>query len=52
MQTGFVEQGLWAVAFDPKFKENGHFYVSYSSLPFNGAHIIARYTVDPRARTR
>ena len=46
VQTGFVEQGLWAVAFDPKFKENGHFYVSYSSLPFNGAHIIARYTVD------
>ena len=29
VQTGFVEQGLWAVAFDPKFKENGHFYVSY-----------------------
>ena len=47
MQTGFVEQGLWSVAFDPKFKENGYFYVSYSSLPFNGAHVIARYTVDP-----
>jgi len=47
VQTGFVEQGLWAVAFHPKFKENGHFYVSYASLPFNGAHVIARYTVDP-----
>ncbi len=47
VQTGFVEQGLWAVAFHPKFKENGYFYVSYASLPFNGAHIIARYTVDP-----
>jgi len=47
VQTGFVEQGLWAVAFHPKFKENGHFYVSYASLPFNGAHIVARYTVDP-----
>lgn len=47
VQTGFVEQGLWAIAFHPKFKENGHFYVSYASLPFNGAHIIARYTVDP-----
>ena len=47
VQTGFVEQGLWAVAFHPKFKENGHFFVSYASLPFNGAHIIARYTVDP-----
>lgn len=49
VQTGFVEQGLWSVAFDPKFKENGHFFVSYSSLPFNGAHIIARYTVDPNS---
>ncbi|MGE0023845.1 MAG: sorbosone dehydrogenase family protein [Hyphomicrobium sp.] len=47
VQTGFVEQGLWAIAFHPKFKENGYFFVSYASLPFNGAHIIARYTVDP-----
>ena len=47
VQTGFVEQGLWSIAFHPKFKENGHFFVSYSSLPFNGAHVIARYTVDP-----
>jgi glucose/arabinose dehydrogenase len=47
VQTGFVEQGLWSVAFHPKFKENGFFFVSYSSLPFNGAHLIARYTVDP-----
>ncbi len=46
VQTGFVEQGLWSVAFHPKFKDNGYFYVSYSSLPFNGAHIVARYTVD------
>ena len=49
VQTGFVEQGLWAVAFHPQFKTNGHFFVSYSSLPFNGAHIIARYTVDPKS---
>jgi glucose/arabinose dehydrogenase len=49
VQTGFVEQGLWSIAFHPKFKENGYFYVSYSSLPFNGAHIIARYTVDPKS---
>jgi glucose/arabinose dehydrogenase len=49
VQTGFVEQGLWAVAFDPKFKDNGYFYVSYASLPFNGAHVIARYTVDPKS---
>ena len=49
MQTGFVEQGLWSIAFHPKFKENGYFFVSYSSLPFNGAHMIARYTVDPKS---
>lgn len=49
VQTGFVEQGLWQIAFHPKFKENGYFFVSYSSLPFNGAHIVARYTVDPKS---
>ena len=46
VQTGFVEQGLWDIAFHPKFKENGYVFVSYSSLPFNGAHIVARFTVD------
>ena len=46
VQTGFVEQGLWSIAFHPKFKENGHVYVHFASLPFNGASIIARYTVD------
>ena len=47
VQTGFVEQGLFAVAFHPDFEQNGHFYVHYSSLPFNGDGIIARITVDP-----
>ena len=47
VQTGFVEQGLWSIAFHPKFKDNGYVYVHYASLPFNGASIIARYTVDP-----
>ena len=46
VQTGFVEQGLWSIAFHPKFKDNGHIFVHYSSLPFNGASIVARYTVD------
>src|SRR5262245_60760769 len=32
VQTGFVEQGLWAVAFHPQFKTNGQFFVSYASL--------------------
>ena len=47
VQTGFVEQGLWSIALHPKFKENGHVFVHYASLPFNGASIIARMTVDP-----
>jgi glucose/arabinose dehydrogenase len=46
VQTGFVEQGLWSIAFHPKFKDNGFVYVHYSSLPFNGASIVARYTAD------
>ena len=45
VQTGFVEQGLWSMAFDPKFKENGYLFVHYSSLPFNGARMVTRYTV-------
>ena len=27
VQTGFVEQGLWSIAFDPDFKTNHYFYV-------------------------
>jgi glucose/arabinose dehydrogenase len=48
VQTGFVEQGLWSVAFHPKFKDNGYVYLHYSSLPFNGASVILRVTVDPK----
>ena len=47
VQTGFVEQGLWSIAFHPKYRENGYVFVHFASLPFNGASIIARYTVDP-----
>jgi glucose/arabinose dehydrogenase len=47
VQIGFVEQGLYSVAFHPKFKENGHFFVHYASLPFNGDGMIVRFTVDP-----
>ncbi|RDD62896.1 PQQ-dependent sugar dehydrogenase [Ferruginivarius sediminum] len=47
VQTGFVEQGLYAVAFHPNFEENGHFFVHYASLPFNGDGMIVRFTVDP-----
>lgn len=49
VQTGFVEQGLYSVAFHPKFKENGHFFVHYASLPFNGDGLVVRFTVDPKS---
>ena len=49
VQTGFVEQGLYAVAFHPDFAENGHFFVHYASLPFNGDGMIVRFTVDPES---
>ena len=29
VQTGFVEQGLWSIAFHPKFKDNGYVFVHY-----------------------
>lgn len=48
VQTGFVEQGLYAVAFHPEFKQNGHFFVHYASLPFNGDGMIVRFTVDSK----
>jgi glucose/arabinose dehydrogenase len=47
VQTGFVEQGLYAVAFHPDFENNGHFFVHYASLPFNGDGMIVRFQVDP-----
>ena len=47
VQTVFVEQGLWSVAFHPKFKDNGYVFVSFASVPFNGANLIVRFTVDP-----
>ena len=47
VQTGFVEQGLYSVAFHPQFKDNGYFFVHYASLPFNGDGMIVRFQVDP-----
>src|SRR5882762_10550252 len=43
VQTGFVEQGLYSIAFHPNFRQNGYFYVHYASLPFNGAGMIVRF---------
>jgi glucose/arabinose dehydrogenase len=45
--TVFVEQGLWSVAFHPDFKRNGYVFASFASVPFNGAHMVVRFTVDP-----
>jgi glucose/arabinose dehydrogenase len=47
VQTGFVEQGLYSIAFHPNFSENGYFFVHYASLPFNGDGMIVRFQVDP-----
>ena len=52
VQTGFVEQGLWSIALHPRFKENGYVFVHYASLPFNGASIVARFTVDKASPNR
>ena len=49
VQTGFVEQGLYAIAFHPRFTENGYFYAHYASLPFNGDGVIVRFQVDPES---
>jgi len=49
VQTGFVEQGLYSIAFHPNFQENGYFYVHYASLPFNGDGMIVRFQVDPES---
>ncbi len=49
VQTGFVEQGLYSVAFHPEFRRNGFFYVHYASLPFNGDGMIVRFQVDPKS---
>ena len=45
--SSFLEEGLFAIEFHPKFKENGLFYVSYSDLWFNGATLLVEYKVSP-----
>src|SRR5688572_11216395 len=49
VQTGFVEQGLYAIAFHPRFRDNGFFYAHYASLPFNGDGVIVRFQVDAKS---
>jgi glucose/arabinose dehydrogenase len=40
----FGELGLMGLAFHPKFKSNGLFFISYTAL--NGDTLIARYSID------
>jgi glucose/arabinose dehydrogenase len=40
-----VELGLLGLAFDPQFKTNGVFYISYSNL--DGNTVLARYHIMP-----
>jgi glucose/arabinose dehydrogenase len=46
--SSFLEEGLYAIEFHPKFKENGLFYVSYSDLWFNGATMLVEYKVSSK----
>ncbi len=43
IDISYVEKGLLGLAFHPDFKENGYFYVNYTTL--NGT-VIARYSLD------
>ncbi len=43
--SSFLEEGLFAIEFHPKFKENGLCYVSYSDLWFNGSTLLVEYRV-------
>ncbi len=44
--SAFLEVGLYAIEFHPKFKENGLVYVSYADLWFNGATLVVEYKVS------
>ena len=40
------EEGLLGIAFHPKYKENGYFYLHYSSIPQNKTGILSRWSVS------
>lgn len=46
--SSFLEEGLFAIEFHPKFKENGKFYISYSDLWFNGSTLLMEYKVSAK----
>jgi glucose/arabinose dehydrogenase len=43
-----LEQGLLGLAFHPRFRENGHFYVNYTNR--GGDTVIARFGLDTAQR--
>ena len=49
VQSQFIEQGLYVVAFHPQFSENGYFFVDYASVRLNGSGVIARFQLDPHS---
>lgn len=52
VKTDFLEQGLLGLAFHPKYKDNGLFYVYYSDFRTNGDVVLAEFHVsgdDPNA---
>lgn len=50
--SSFLEEGLFSMAFHPKFTENGKFYICYSDLWFNGASLITEYQVSEKDPNR
>ena len=49
---GHNEEGLLALAFHPKFKENGQFFVNYSAGNAKSRRsVMARYTLDKKDKT-
>lgn len=46
--SSFLEVGLYAIEFHPKFKENGIFYISYADLWFNSSTLVTQYKVSTK----
>jgi len=42
VQTGFVEQGLYSIAFHPNFRQNGYFYAHYAFASIT-AHLLSMF---------
>jgi len=42
----FLEGGLLDMVFDPNYKDNGYFYLDYTSMLYNGDVFLMRYKVS------